>query len=453
LTNITVFNEKSTSHKSGNYPLFFGEEPSLYDSVNQPYPYLYELMEKLKQLDWSENDVDLTDTRMDLVTCDKNTRDLMLLNLAYQWSLDSIATSIPTLLAPFVTNSEYGHLLARIGENENLHSNTYSNIVRQCISDPQEVFDMVFENNKVLERSTVVGKALSELKEYGAKYTLGLATEEECRPYVLKGVVAIYALERISFMASFSCTFALAQQEYFVGAARLVQKILMDEMIHYEAGRYVLQDIMMQDNYWEKYFDSCKEDLSAIIHGVVDQELSWNKYLFSSGRNLVGMNEGILNDWVRYNAQEVFDVLGLQAKFRKTTTCPLPWFENDWMDLNSQQNAAMEADPTNYMVSAVSKDVSNVDFSDDIFSEFKEDVVITLQDILTVYSKPDCPYCEKLTEFLDERGLKYNKVDVILHPDKREWLLNEGYKTVPQVFCSSGNYRGDCTSFINDNSF
>lgn len=410
-------------------------------------------MEKLKQLDWSENDVDLTDTRMDLVTCDKNTRDLMLLNLAYQWSLDSIATSIPTLLAPFVTNSEYGHLLARIGENENLHSNTYSNIVRQCISDPQEVFDMVFENNKVLERSAVVGKALSELKEYGAKYTLGLATEEECRPYVLKGVVAIYALERISFMSSFSCTFALAQQEYFVGAARLVQKILMDEMIHYEAGRYVLQDVMMNDSSWDSYFQECKEELSEIVHGVVEQELSWNKYLFSSGRNLVGMNEGILNDWVRYNAQDVFSALNIPYKFRKTTSCPLPWFENDWMDLNSQQNAAMEADATNYMVSAVSKDVTNVDFSDDIFSEFKADIFDDNTGLLTVYSKPDCPYCVRLIEFLENNDFNYLKVDVVDNPDKRLWLLDSGYTTVPQVFdAESGLYLGDCTSFINAHS-
>jgi ribonucleoside-diphosphate reductase beta chain len=448
LTKITVFNEKSTSHSTGKYPLFFGEEPSLYDSVNQPYPYLYELMEKLKQLDWSENDVDLTETRMDLLRCDKNTRELMLLNLAYQWSLDSIATSIPTLLAPFVTNSEYGHLLARIGENENLHSNTYSNIVRQCISDPQEVFDMVFENEKVLERSSVVGKALSELKEYGAKYTLGLATAEECRPYVLKGVVAIYALERISFMASFSCTFALAQQEYFVGAARLVQKILMDEMIHYEAGRYVLQDIMKKDPEWVDYFEKYEDELIDIIHGVVEQELSWNKYLFSSGRNLVGMNEGILNDWVRYNAQEVFDVLQLQPKFRKTTTCPLPWFENDWMDLNSQQNANMEADATNYMVSSVSKDVSKVDFSDVVFDEFGQELPEKPEYL--VYSKPNCPYCVRVKTFMSQEGMSYREITVT--QEEKEYLTSLGLTTVPQVFTTGGDYKGDCTKFISDNS-
>ena len=361
---IKVFNEDSTAHRTGNYPLFFGEESGLYDSINQPHPYLYDLVEKLKQLDWSPDDVDLTQTRMDLLNCDENTRKFMLYNLAYQWSLDSIATSIPTLLAPFVTNSEYGHLLARIGENEMLHSQTYSNIVRQCVRDPQEVFDMIYKHEEVLSRSEVVHKALSDLKRIGAEYTLGLIKEEEAIPYVLKGVVAIYALERISFMSSFSCTFALAEQEFFVGAARLVQKILMDEMIHYEGGRYVLQDVLLKEQKWKELFNEIKAELSDIVNGVVDQELSWNTYLFEDGRSLVGLNKTLLNEWVKYNAQEVINALELKQSFTKITVNPLPWFEQNWMDLNSHQNANMEADATNYQVSSVSRDTSNMCLDD-----------------------------------------------------------------------------------------
>jgi ribonucleoside-diphosphate reductase beta chain len=449
---ITVFNQKSTAHKTGDYPIFFGQEPSLYDSINQPYPYFYELMEKLKQLDWSENDVDLTQTRMDLLRCDINTRNLSLFNLAYQWSLDSIATSIPTLLAPFVTNSEYGHVIARIGENENLHSVTYSNIVRQCVPDPQEIFDMVFKHEQVLERSSVVSKALADLKEVGAKYTLGLITSEEAKPYVIKGLVAIYALERISFMSSFACTFALAEQEYFVGMARLVQKILIDEMIHFETQRYALS-ILKESKDFDYIFEDYKQELTDIVSGVVKQELSWNKYLFSSGRSLVGLNEGILNDWTRYCAQDVYDNLEFDQPFRKTVTCPLPWFETDWMDLNSQQNANMESDATNYMVSSVSREAENIDFSDlDIFDMGDGEVLVKyeLSDLhnLTIYTKPDCPFCTKLKDFLGSKGVDYVQKDVVSNPEHKEYLLGKGLKTVPQVFDSEGNYHGDCTSFI-----
>lgn len=452
---ITVFNEKSTAHITGHYPLFGGQEPSLYDSINQPYPKFYDLMEQLKQIDWSEHDIDLTETRMDLLRCPRELRELMLFNLAYQWSLDSIATSIPTLLAPFVTNSEYGHVLARIGENECLHSLSYSNIVRQCVPDPQEVFDMVFKHEEVLERSSVIGQVLGDLKKVGAEYTLGLKTFEECKPYILEGVIAIYALERISFMSSFACTFALAEQEYFVGAARLVQKILQDEMIHFETQRYALE-ILQEDHMFSELFITNKEKHLSIIDGVVFQETSWNKYLFQGGRGLVGLNEGILNDWVRYNAQEVCDNLNLKPNFRVTKTCPLPWFESDWMDLNSQQNANMEADATNYMVNAVSREVSGDGLQSlGLTFEDEEDIVqvstskSSLKDLI-VYSKKDCPFCIKLKDFLRSKKITFQEVRVDLEPSWKDWLISKGLKTAPQVFEEDGTYLGDCTKFIED---
>lgn len=447
---VTVFNEKSTAHMTGVYPLFGGEEPSLYDNVNQPYPKFFDLMEKLKQIDWSQDDIDLTDTHMDLIRMSKELRELMLFNLAYQWSLDSIATSIPTLLAPFVTNSEYGHVLARIGENEMLHSLTYSNIVRQCVPDPQEVFDMVFKHEEVLERSTTVSKVLSELKVKGAEYTLGLKTFDECKPYILNGLVAIYSLERISFMSSFACTFALAEQEYCVGAARLVQKILQDEMIHYETQRYAL-GILSKDSGFRYLFEEDKETHLAIINGVVSQELSWNNYLFKGNRSIVGLNEGILNDWVRYNAQEVCDNLNLTPSFRVTKSCPLPWFESDWMDLNNQQNANMESDATNYMVNAISRNVSGKGLGSLGLTFEDEEDGIKEKDKpsdLVLYSKDNCPFCIKLKGFLNEKDYSYTEVDVEKLPEVRDLLKSKGLNTVPQVFDVYGNYYGDCTSFI-----
>jgi ribonucleoside-diphosphate reductase beta chain len=361
-----IFNKLGTSHITGDYPLFGGESPSLYDGINVKYPFLYNQKERLRQQDWAVDDVDLTQTRMDLLRCDKNLRNIMLYNLAYQWELDSIASNISTLLAPFVTNWEYAHLLARIGENEMLHSETYSSIVRQCVPDPQEVFNMVYKNEQVLDRAETVHRVLSELKEVGNKYVLKQVDFMHCMPYILKGLVAIYTLERISFMSSFACTFALAEQEYFVGAARLVQKILMDELIHFQSQAYVLKDILLKSGEWKTLLMIYQDEVQKIVDEVVGRELSWNKYLFSEGRSMVGLNEGILNDWIRFNAQEVYDNLNIIQPFRKTVTNPLPWFETNWMDLNSQQTAPMETNPTNYIVSAISTDVDSINLSLDL---------------------------------------------------------------------------------------
>lgn len=449
---LTVFNDKATAYKTGIYPLFGGEEPSLYDSVNMPYPKFKDLMEQLKELDWSPQDVDLSESRMDLINMTKEMRELSLLNLAYQWSIDSIATSIPSLLSPFITNTEYGHVILRIGENECNHADTYSDIVRQCVPDPQEVFSMVFENDKVLDRSEVINKTLSELKQAGAEYTLGLKTFEESKPYILKGLVAIYALERISFMSSFACTFALAEQGYLVGVSRLVQKILIDEMIHFETQRYALQDILLKDSKWKLVYEEHKESISDIVYGVIEQEMSWNSYLFNEGRVIVGLNENILNEWTLYCGQEVVTNLGIPHKENLIKECPLPWFEQDWMDLNSQQNANMESDATNYMVSAVSKNLEglNLNFG---FNDFGSSEVLKGKNTLVVYTKDFCPFCVKLKEFLKLNNYYWIEYNISEDDLAREYLLKEGYTTVPQVFNEDFTvHLGDCTSFIKDNT-
>ncbi len=154
---MSIFNQQNTAWKTGQYPLFLGESLGLYDSINTPYPQLFELYKLQKSIDWSEDEVNLEQSRMDLLQCSQNNYDVMLKNLAFQWELDSVASrSIAPLFAPFVTNSELWAMLSKQSEIENLHALTYSEIIRQCIADPKLVFNEVMANQAVLERSDTV---------------------------------------------------------------------------------------------------------------------------------------------------------------------------------------------------------------------------------------------------------------------------------------------------------
>lgn len=54
--------------------------------------------------------------------------------------------------------------------------------------------------------------------------------------------------------------------------------------------------------------------------------------------------------------------------------------------------------------------------------------------VYTVYGKPNCPECEKLKNFLNNRQTSYEYIDISENQDKREVLMNMGYRSVPQVF-------------------
>lgn len=351
-----MFNKDNTTWQSGSYPLFLGEAPALYDSINVTHPRLFELYKKQKAADWSEDEIGLEQSRVDMLTCPPETRDIMVKNLALQWELDSVASrSIAPLFAPFITNSELWAAWIKVSEIEVLHALTYSEIVRQCIPDPQEVFNEVLKNEEVLGRAEPVSKAFKALQYAGAQYVLGQETTHPVYDTVMNAVVALYCLERIQFMASFSATFAVVEQGEFQGIGKLVQKIMQDErFIHAEIDKTVLQ-IELSTERGKEWRQRCRYTIESIIDSVMSAEYKWSKYLFSEGRKVVGLNETIMNEWIDYNAQEVYDVLSIEPA-RRIKKNPIKFMDN-WLDLNKNQNAQQEADSANYALNIIVDDI------------------------------------------------------------------------------------------------
>ncbi|HHW55327.1 MAG: glutaredoxin family protein [bacterium] len=48
-----------------------------------------------------------------------------------------------------------------------------------------------------------------------------------------------------------------------------------------------------------------------------------------------------------------------------------------------------------------------------------------------IYTTPTCPYCDKVKEFLSQKGLVFEEVDVASDPQARQELIQKGYRGVP----------------------
>ena len=441
-----VLNLGNNGWKTGEYPLFLGEDLGLHDTMNRPYPELFKLFKLMKSLDWAEDEIKLHQDRLDFESVDKSTYDVMIKTLSWQFEADSLASrSIISLFAPFISNSDLSQLMLRWSDNEALHATTYSEIVRQCIKNPDDVFNEILGNKDVTERSGKIAEAFSTLKTLGAKYTLDKdsISEGEVRETLLKTLVCLYCLEQMEFMASFACTFALAEREVFLGVASLVQKIMIDETIHTKMDEAIL-DILLKDSKWKVVFENIKPELQEIVDSIYRQELSWSEYIFSEGRNIVGLNTPLLKEWVQYKTQVVYDKLGLSKPFDTVDSNPLPWMDN-WLSIDSYQTANQETDNNNYRLNSIVDDTEGMVFD----FGFGRQNHNKINEVLTIYTKPDCPYCVKLKDFLQEKDLDFCNIDVTKHYQSRDMLLSKGLKTVPQVFGEeTEDYYGDCTSFI-----
>ena len=66
--------------------------------------------------------------------------------------------------------------------------------------------------------------------------------------------------------------------------------------------------------------------------------------------------------------------------------------------------------------------------------------------MITVYSKSNCPFCDRAKSLLESKGVEYTTVSVEEDQDARQHLLDMGLRSVPQIFNGTtliqGGYQG-----------
>lgn len=358
-----IFNRENTEWRDGNKSLILGQHPALLDSINRKHDTLFSLYKGQKSADWSEDEISLRQSLLDFQNCPEDIANGMIENIAYQWETDSlIGGSIVQLLGPFITDSDLSLAIMKFAEIENLHSLTYSEIVKLAIPNPERVFERIMYNGNIKSRGDVVTEQLTRLKYYSSMYALGkIPNNQELYDEVFMGLVAIFCLERLQFMSSFAHTFAIVEQGYFKGIGMLVQKIMQDEYYYHAQGmKYVLKHEMTTSRGMSTWTTNM-EKIKALVDAVVQKEYSWNEHIFSISK-IPNLNKQTLNHWVEFNSQDIYDSLMLEFDFKRIDESPLDFMTNanvGYLNLDGFQNANQEGDNNNYSLNSFINDVES----------------------------------------------------------------------------------------------
>lgn len=54
--------------------------------------------------------------------------------------------------------------------------------------------------------------------------------------------------------------------------------------------------------------------------------------------------------------------------------------------------------------------------------------------MITVYSKPSCPYCTSAKTWLTQNGFQFETIDVTADPKALQFIRDRGHMTVPQMY-------------------
>ena len=62
-----------------------------------------------------------------------------------------------------------------------------------------------------------------------------------------------------------------------------------------------------------------------------------------------------------------------------------------------------------------------------------------------LYTKSTCPYCVRAKRLLDQKGVRYEEIDIGQEPSRRQEMIAaaNGRSTVPQIFIA-GRHIGGC---------
>lgn len=54
--------------------------------------------------------------------------------------------------------------------------------------------------------------------------------------------------------------------------------------------------------------------------------------------------------------------------------------------------------------------------------------------MITLYSKPHCPYCDMAKQYLTKHEFEYEVIDISENEEARDFLIAEGHRTMPQIY-------------------
>lgn len=358
-------------------PMFFGQPVNVARYDQQKYPIFEKLIEKQLSFFWRPEEVDVSQDRTDFRNLPDHEQHIFISNLKYQTLLDSIQGRSPNVaFLPLVSIPELETWIETWSFSETIHSRSYTHIIRNIINDPAVVFDDIVSNRHIIERAGDISKYYDDLIQYSLLYNkLGVGTHtvngktHDVNVFELKRklylcMMSVNVLEAIRFYVSFACSFAFAERRLMEGNAKIIRLIARDEALHLTGTQHIIN--IMQDGKDDpemaEVARSCYAESVAIFKHAAQQEKEWAKYLFKDG-SMIGLNEGILNQYIEYVTNLRMNAVGLEPAFGKAAHNPIPWI-NAWLVSDNVQVAPQEVEVSSYLVGQINSAISTDDLGD-----------------------------------------------------------------------------------------
>ena len=304
---------------------------------------------------WVPEEVSLTKDAGDFKEASDAVKHIFTSNLLRQTALDSIQGRGPSqIFTPVVSLPELEALMYNWSFFEtNIHSRSYSHIIRNIYNVPKEVFNTIHDTKEIVDMASSVGNYYDKLHQINCAVECnGDIKEEDHIKAIWLALHASYALEAFRFMVSFATSLAMVENKIFIGNGNIISLILQDELLHKGWTAYIINQVVKEDARFAKVKAECEVEVYNIYMDVIREEKEWADYLFKLGP-VIGLNANILKEFVDYTAVGALKEIGIKYNQPAPKSTPIPWF-NKHSDTSKKQTALQENESTNYVIGVMS---------------------------------------------------------------------------------------------------
>jgi len=377
-----IFNLGETVNSKGTR-LFLGEDScnrNIQTYHDPKYPWILDFAEEMRAIgNWSKNEIDLSKEKKDFESLDEAGKHIYESGLKFAITLDSCAGRAPLQLfnnGGISNNPEWELYITNHQNNELLHSESYTEMVRALYNDVDNFIEGIIDDEHVQRRATSIlagfdwaTSVFDRMDANAAVLSYSLAdskpfpevTERMVKEAIYKSAVILNMFEGIRFFCTFVTNWSFSEQpeKLMAGSSNVFKLIARDEMIHLDVFQRVIK--MLNTDESEGFTDVAK-DLEDEVYEMYatgyKEEMEWIEYLFSKGSPLIGMNEEILKQYMDYIFAIRLTNIGLDPKRLglELGENPLPWTDN-YLDSTNVKSAPQEIESVNYVAAIdLSKD-------------------------------------------------------------------------------------------------
>ena len=375
---MTVFNSHEVDTKK--QPMFFGKPLGVQRYDSYKYPIFERLTTTQLGYFWRPEEVSLQKDRSDYQMLRPEQKHIFTSNLKYQVMLDSVQGRGPGMaFSPYCSLPELEACMGVWEFMEQIHSRSYTHIIKNVYSDPSEVFDTILKDDRILERAESVTSAYNDFINSAHQYDQSNWWKGDLRGHIsarmeikdlkrklYRAVANVNILEGIRFYVSFACSFAFGELKLMEGSAKIISLIARDENQHLAITQTILKNWRNGDD--PDMVQIAKEEepwLIKTFERTVDEEKRWAEYLFKDG-SMIGLNDKLLHQYVEWIANKRMKIVGLKPIYDiPLKNNPLPWTQH-WISSKGLQVAPQETEVESYIVGGIKQDVKK-----DTFSGFK----------------------------------------------------------------------------------